>query len=478
MPGARRFTAAVWCVIAAAVTSAAIVVLSAVTGVPGGERLLGGAYLDATRKSNLPTWWSTALLTTSAAGLAAACLVSLASRARDAVMWAVGAVVLLVMSLVEHTAVHARLALLLGSTGPLDGLLLVMGGAALGVMIPVAVGLGGSAGALVGAAVVLLVLSAVGGTFLVQRVSDRTPVGSVEHVAVTHAAELGENVGALLVLAAAMSAIAVDRVGGGLRVSGRRPPSGAGHLPPARRAAAVLVGVTAALSAASLVAVLSAPSLGPGFHEMRVLLDVLVEDNLPTWWSSTLLLLAALAHLVVAAVAHAAAAPAAFSWVVTALLLAALSLDDHTALHERTEVLARRVVDTGSYPFAWLVPGLLVGAAVAAAVVRLAVRTRGRPRVLLVLGIGTLLTCALGLEFAQGLLMQAGAEGLAFALLYHLEELGENIAALVLIAAAASALTVGLSGAAVHLGYIASAGFQERHRGRHRAVPARGHPRR
>lgn len=438
---------------AASAVSGFLVAVSAVTGVPGGARVLG-AYLDVTRESNLPTWWSTALLTAASAGQAAAVVIARASRTRDALPWAVGAGVLLLMSLAEHTAVHERPDLL--PAVAVDGPLLVLGGVLVLVMLPVAARLGGPPGQLVAAGAVLIAGSAVGGVFLARHVLGSTVAGSVEHVVVTHAAELGENLGALLVLVAAVSTVAVHRVDGGLRVRGRHPPGGVGPMPRTRRVAAVLLGVTAAISAASLVAVLSAPALGPGFRELRLLLDVLVEDNLPTWWSTTVLLLAALAHLTVAAVARAAGAPTAPSWIVMALLLFALSVDDHTALHERTEVVARRFVDPGTYPFAWLVPGLAVGAVVAGAVVLLALGTRGRTRTLLCLGTGLLLACALGLEFAQGLLMQVGDEGTGFTLLYHVEELGENVAAIMLLGAAGTALSVSRSGGALGVRFTAS----------------------
>lgn len=219
------------------------------------------------------------------------------------------------------------------------------------------------------------------------------------------------------------------------------------------RAWALLVGVSLLLSAASLTVVLLAPVLEPAFRGWRLYLDVLVEDNLPTWWSSALLITAALAHAAAGAAGRIARAPEATCWFASAAVLAGLSLDDQTQLHERSEFIGRQLVTYHSFPFYWPIPGAVAGLVVAGALVLLAVRVRGRTRWLLVAGVLVLLGCALGLEVAQGFLMADDNEGTAFVLTYHIEELGENIGALLLLGAASSAVSLTGDGGGLALGY-------------------------
>jgi hypothetical protein len=182
-------------------------------------------------------------------------------------------------------------------------------------------------------------------------------------------------------------------------------------------------------------------------RDVRLFADMLVEHNLPTWWSVALLAAAALVHLATALAARAAGAPEARYWLVTAAVLAVLSLDDQSQLHERSEQLGRLLVaETGGFPFYWLIPGAVAGVGVAAAVVALAVRVRARARVLLAGGIALMLATGLGLEVVQGLFMAAGNEGLGFVIAYHVEELGEDVGVILLIAAAATMTRVTCDG--------------------------------
>lgn len=219
------------------------------------------------------------------------------------------------------------------------------------------------------------------------------------------------------------------------------------------RAWVLLVGGCLLLSAASLTVVLLAPVLEPAFREWRLYLDVLVEDNLPTWWSSALLTSTALAHAVVGAAGRIARAPGATCWFASAAVLAGLSLDDQTQLHERSDVIGRQLVAYHSFPFYWLIPGSLAGLVVAGALAMLAVQVHGRTRWLLVAGVLVLLGCALGLEVVQGFFMADENEGTGFVLTYHVEELGENVGALLLLGAASSAVSLTRDGGGLALRY-------------------------
>ncbi|MQA14770.1 MAG: hypothetical protein GEV09_11515 [Pseudonocardiaceae bacterium] len=221
------------------------------------------------------------------------------------------------------------------------------------------------------------------------------------------------------------------------------------------RAVALVLGGSLVLSATSLTVVLLPQLFGALHREWRTYLDVLGEANLPTWWSSALLVTAALAHGLTGAAGRLARAPGAAGWFVSAGVLTALSVDDHTQLHERSGRIGRALVTYDSFPFYWLLPGVVGGLAVAAALVLLALRVQGATRWLLVTGTAVLLGCALGLELVQGMLMADGHEATAFTLTYHVEELGENIGALLLLAAAATAVSVTRHGSELDVHYTA-----------------------
>lgn len=412
--------------------SCVLLLVSATTGVPGGQRMFG-AYLDATLEATLPTWWSTALFTFAALLHGVVALVLRRTGAPGAGWWAASAALLAGLSLAEHTSVHERFGA--------ESLTAQAGIAAVAVALLVPARIGGRAGWLIAAGGTLTVLPAVGGDLLGRAVRAAHGAASPAHILLVHAAELGENAGALLFLTAAAGVVTISRQAGALHV-GLREPAGVAEPGRGRGWWVGCVAVTLLLSVASLVMVLNASALGPGARDLRRYLDVLIEDNLPTWWSSALLLAAAAAHALVALVWRAARVRGALCWAISAAVLIALALDDHTQLHERTEALGRLFVDAGDYPFLWLLPGAVAGAAVVAAMVLLAIRAPRRARTPLVLGVAVLLGCALGLELAQGFFIAAGQEGMPFAVTYHIEELGENVAALLLLGAAVRALRV------------------------------------
>jgi hypothetical protein len=281
---------------------------------------------------------------------------------------------------------------------------------------------------------VLLLVSAVGGELVAALLGGRTGP-----VLVAHLGELGENVGAALMLAAALRALTLSRDGDALQVRHRASAPWSDAVPMSLTSAWWwLGGVSVALTLLSLGFVLTAPA-HPMLHEMRRFVDLLVEHNLPTWWSVALLAIAALAHLAAFVAARNAGAPGAAYWLVTAAVLAVLSLDDQSQLHERSEQLGRLMVtETGAFPFYWPIPGTLAGLGVVAAIVMLAVRVQRRARALLIGGIVLMLATGLGLEVVQGMFMAEGNEGIGFVVGYHVEELGEDVGVILLIGAAAA----------------------------------------
>jgi hypothetical protein len=400
-------------------------------------------WLDVLDENTLYSWWSTALLLAVALAFAVTGAAARAGAVAGAGAWFTAAGMAGVFSLAELSGAHRRLGgagrLALGEsvlTRNWFTMAVVLVPVLAAVLVVLAARVGAPSSRLLAGGGVLLLASAVGGELVAALLGGRTGP-ALAPVLAAHLGELGENVGAALMLAAALRALAVSRYGDALLVRHRAAVPWGDAVP--MRLTAVwwwLGGVSVALSLLSLGFVLAAPA-HPVLHEVRRYLDMLIEHNLPTWWSVALLATAALAHLAAFVAARNAGAPGAAYWLVTAAVLAVLSLDDHSQLHERSEHLGRLMVtETGDFPFYWLIPGAMAGLAVAAAVATLAVRVHGRARALLIGGIVLLLSAGLGLEVVQGLFMAAGNEGIGFAVGYHVEELGEDVGVILLIGAA------------------------------------------
>ncbi|GAA5130886.1 hypothetical protein [Pseudonocardia adelaidensis] len=410
-------------------------------------------WLDALGENSLPAWWSTALLLAVAVAFTVTGTAARAGRVAGAGAWFTAAAIAGAFSLTDLSGVHRRL----GGIGRLvlgDGVLTRSWFAVAAVLVPalaavlvvLAARVGAPSGRLLVGGGVLLMASAVGGELVAALLGGRTGPAPAP-VLVAHLGELGENAGAALMLAAALRVLVRSADGDVLRVRHRAGIGAGGGVP--MRLTTIwwwLVGVSGALALLSLGFVLADPAQ-PVLRDVRLFVDLLVEHNLPTWWSVALLATAALVHFATFLAARIAGAPEARSWLVTAAVLAVLSLDDQSQLHERSEQLGRLLVtETGDFPFYWLIPGAVAGVAVAAAVAALAVRVHARARLRLVGGIAVLLATGLGLEAVQGLFMAARNEGIGFVIGYHVEELGEDVGVILLIAAAAAMTRVSCDG--------------------------------
>ena len=216
----------------------------------------------------------------------------------------------------------------------------------------------------------------------------------------------------------------------------------------------VLLGVSVVLSLLSMaVPALVDHPLTTGNGEIQRFLAVYEEGNLPTWWSTGLLVVTAVAHAITGFLARVGGERVAWAWLVSAGMLGLLSLDDHAALHERLERVGRQVATFETFPAYWLIPGVLVGAVVAAALLLLAVRLQGKARLCMIAGCALLLGSAMGGELAHSLLYTIGESGPVYVLTLHAEELGENLGVLLMLAAAAHSVSVTRAGGAVGLRY-------------------------
>lgn len=165
--------------------------------------------------------------------------------------------------------------------------------------------------------------------------------------------------------------------------------------------------------------------------QWRMYVDVYDEMNLTTWWSTVVLALGAVSYAVVAALSGPGWQRR--RWAVLAAVVALLSLDEATVLHERLDRFVLDWLSPEDFPYLWVVPGLAIGAAVVICVVVLTWTAPRAARRWLVLGFLLLLGSALGGELVQGWLVSEGRLGLPFVLCYHLEEAGEMLGGVALL---------------------------------------------
>lgn len=218
----------------------------------------------------------------------------------------------------------------------------------------------------------------------------------------------------------------------------------------------VVLGITVGLNVVSMaVPALIDHPLTTNRGEIQNYLDVFMEGNLPTWWSVALLTTGALVHAVVGVVARAGGVRGGWAWFVSAGVLAALALDDHTQLHERLDRIGSQITTFEKFPHYWVLPGLVLGALVAAGLLVLAVRLTGPVRWLMAGGCALLLGSALGIETLQGVLIALEESGPLYVLTYHAEELGENLGVLLMLVAAVKSAEVTRSDTGFGIAYRA-----------------------
>jgi hypothetical protein len=210
-----------------------------------------------------------------------------------------------------------------------------------------------------------------------------------------------------------------------------------------RRSTQALLLASVVLTLLSLVLpnVTNWPVLAAPDSPVRTLVDVAAEQNLPTWFAVVVLGTAAVVHLLVAHIARSAELSVWRLWVVSAVVIAALSLDEASSLHERLDGLGRSIGAEG-FPFAWVIPGTALGLAVVVALALLAHRVRGPARRYLVVGMALLVGAALGLEILNGAILSVQGPSRWYVVMTHVEELAEMVGAILLLRGGLAALNI------------------------------------
>lgn len=173
------------------------------------------------------------------------------------------------------------------------------------------------------------------------------------------------------------------------------------------------------VSAVIVLAGLSMPWWSPP-HEVAIYLDVANEVSLPTWWNTSLLIVAGVLMLVVAGATSRPRERTA--WRLLGGLVVLMSLDEASMLHERLALVGLHWWPEAGLNYMWLLLGAPLAVAV---VVFVALASRclpGRTRWAVLGAFGLYFAGALGAELAQELVLRTEAHWFVRPFLTHLEE--------------------------------------------------------
>jgi hypothetical protein len=218
------------------------------------------------------------------------------------------------------------------------------------------------------------------------------------------------------------------------------------HAPAARVALVLLLvtGLLIALSLATRYGAYRAEVAQPGSTQVAAwkavmrLFDVTSERNVPSWFSSMLLMCCALVAALLAALVRRAGGRDAGYWAGLAAVLSLLSLDEAAALHERLGGPAAEVLGDTLH-FAWVVPGVVLALVVGLAFVRFVVRLPPSTRRLVVAAAAMYVTGAVALDAVGGIVLESHGDRAVYLLVTAAEE-GLEMAGGVLLLYAAMCL--------------------------------------
>lgn len=161
-----------------------------------------------------------------------------------------------------------------------------------------------------------------------------------------------------------------------------------------------------------------------GFTDRIWRLDLDTEASLPTWLSSGLMLVCALALLALGARAKQEGFMKALPWLLLSAAFFFVSLDESISLHEgMSAALGARVDKGGLFYFIWTVPALMACALGLACFLPFILSFRGLDRALLLGSAIVFLSGAIGMEMIGGSVAEvAGVDNLRYRLLSTAEE--------------------------------------------------------
>jgi hypothetical protein len=160
------------------------------------------------------------------------------------------------------------------------------------------------------------------------------------------------------------------------------------------------------------------------------------ERNIPTWYSSSTLLVCSVLFATIAAAEKRGEGRYLLHWRALSIVFLLMSMDEAVSIHQRTSSFVAGLLNTsGLLYYAWVVPATAFLLVFALTYLKFFLDLPQRVRRLLLVS-GVLYTAgALGLEMIEGLYVTSygSSEDIAYALLTSSEELLEMIAIVVLI---------------------------------------------
>jgi len=207
-------------------------------------------------------------------------------------------------------------------------------------------------------------------------------------------------------------------------------------LPAAGRVTRALVGVVIGLVLLSVAGQMSKYGLGhPKLQGFVPAFYVDYESNVPTWYSSFALGLAAGLLAVIALVKKMRREAYAWHWAALAALFLLLSIDEVAMFHEYPIAPLREAWGaSGLLYYTWVVPAMIVVAALAVSFQRFLWRLPRRTGGLFVLAAVVFVGGAIGVEMLSGAQASAaGEENFAYSLIITAEELCEMLGVVIFI---------------------------------------------
>ncbi len=129
------------------------------------------------------------------------------------------------------------------------------------------------------------------------------------------------------------------------------------------------------------------------------------ENNIPTWYQSSALLLCALLLGAIAWGTKRLGRPYVGHWKFLAAVFLFLSVDEAVEIHEAVSIALRRVIDTGGpFRYVWVIPYGIFAAVLGVAYLGFLARLPRRTRRLFLLAGGGYVGAAVGVEMVQAVL--------------------------------------------------------------------------
>lgn len=171
------------------------------------------------------------------------------------------------------------------------------------------------------------------------------------------------------------------------------------------------------------------------FDNLYVLFDMWAETSIPSWYSITLLLVAAAVLVVIAAGKYAEGDRFAHHWAALAFIFLAMSIDDAADIHGQTSYKLNEMLETGGFlTYAWIIPAAALVVLVGLAYLRFLVHLPPDVRWRVVLAATLFVTGALVLEAVEGHYDTThGVENMPYRLMVGAEETLEMAGVIVLI---------------------------------------------